>query len=113
MLPIPDKSWVTGEFVQDIVQIKSNELYIVTTLNGGVAFQKILNEIKEKGSFKMILINPDYSSFDLSAKEAREAWKFVHYISAEVPEEFELFQIQYDIRKIQKDINEIKLKNQL
>jgi transcriptional regulator with XRE-family HTH domain len=110
MLPIPDKSWVTGEFVQDITQLKNNELYIVTTLNEGVLFKRILNEIRERGSLKMISINPEYNPFDLPVAEVREVWKFVHYISEEVPEGFELLQMQYDIRKIQQDINDLKLK---
>jgi hypothetical protein len=48
MLPIPDKSWITGEFVQNIVQIKSNELYIVTTLNGGVLFKSFIMKSRKK-----------------------------------------------------------------
>lgn len=48
MLPIPDKSWVTGEFVQDLSSIKNDELYIILTLNEGIVFKKIKNELKEK-----------------------------------------------------------------
>ncbi len=85
MLPIPDKSWVTGEYVQDMGSIKNEDLYIVLTLDEGIVFKKVRNELREKGSFKMISLNPEYEPYDLPANEIREIWKFVHYISEEVP----------------------------
>src|SRR5665648_658189 len=36
MLPIPDKSWVTGEFVQDWSNILSGDAYIILTMNEGI-----------------------------------------------------------------------------
>ncbi|NLO03083.1 MAG: LexA family transcriptional regulator [Bacteroidales bacterium] len=85
MLPIPDKSWVTGEYVQDLNSIKNEGLYIVLTLNEGIVFKKVRNELKEKGGFRMISLNPEYEPYDLPANEIRELWKFVHYIAEEIP----------------------------
>jgi hypothetical protein len=34
----------------------------------------------------MISLNPEYSPYDLAVTEIREVWRFVHYISGEVPE---------------------------
>ncbi|MBL7971479.1 MAG: LexA family transcriptional regulator [Prolixibacteraceae bacterium] len=87
MLPIPDGAWITGEFVQDWNDIKSNDLYVVLTLNQGLVFKQLVNELAEHGCFKLISLNPLYQPYELAASEIREIWKFVHYISREVAEQ--------------------------
>ena len=39
MLPIPDKAWVTGEFLQDWNDILTGEAYVVLTLDDGIVFK--------------------------------------------------------------------------
>lgn len=86
MLPIPDGAWVTGEFVQDWNSIKNGELYVVLTLNEGLVFKQLQNELAERGCFRLISLNKVYEPYELAASEIREIWKFVHYISKEVSE---------------------------
>jgi len=86
MLPIPDKSWVTGEFIQDFSTIKNDGLYIILTMNEGIVFKKVKNEIPEKGSLHLISLNTNYKPYDMPLIEIKEVWKFVHYISSEIPE---------------------------
>jgi phage repressor protein C with HTH and peptisase S24 domain len=86
MLPIPDGAWITGEFVPDWTEIKTGELYVVLTLNEGLVFKQLTNELAEHGHFRMISLNPAYQPYQLGASEIREVWKFVHYISKEVVE---------------------------
>lgn len=85
MLPIPDKSWVTGEFVEDLSTIKNNELYIILTMSEGIVFKKVLNEIDSNRSLKLISLNTEYQPYDLPVNEIREVWKFTHYITNDVP----------------------------
>jgi phage repressor protein C with HTH and peptisase S24 domain len=86
MLPIPDGAWVTGEFVQDWNEIKTGDLYVVLTLNEGLVFKQLKNELAERGCFQLISLNAAYQPYELAATEIREIWKFVHYISREVTE---------------------------
>lgn len=86
MLPIPDGAWITGEFVQDWNEIKTGELYVVLTLNEGLVFKQLRNELAENGRLQLISLNPAYQPFELAASEIHEIWKFVHYISKEVTE---------------------------
>ena len=86
MLPIPDGAWITGEFVQDWNEIKTGNLYVVLTLNEGLVFKQLKNELKERGCFQLVSLNPVYQSYELAATEIREIWKFVHYITREVGE---------------------------
>jgi len=86
MLPIPNKSWVTAEFVQDWGNIQNGEAYIILTLNEGIVFKIIENLIREKGLLRLYSLNPVYEPYDVSIKEVREIWKFTHYISNEIPD---------------------------
>lgn len=108
MLPIRDKSWVVGEYVQDLNSIKDDHPYIVLTLNEGVVFKKIKNELKEKGSLKMISLNTEYIPYDLPVSEIREVWKFVLYITDEIPEPADNQQIFKKLEQIQKEIVEMR-----
>jgi transcriptional regulator with XRE-family HTH domain len=108
MLPVPDRSWVTGEFVQDLGDVKDNGLYVVLTLNEGIVFKKIINELKEKGSLRMISLNTEYSPYDLPLAEVREVWKFVHYISSEVPEPAVPENLNDQFGFIKKELEQIK-----
>jgi phage repressor protein C with HTH and peptisase S24 domain len=86
MLPIPDKSWVTGEFLQDWTQIISGQAYIILTIDEGIVFKIVENRLKEENQIIMYSLNPLYGPFTININEIREVWKFVNYISSEIPE---------------------------
>ncbi len=86
MLPIPDGSYVTGEYLQDWNFIRNHHAYIVITHEDGVVFKVIENNIKTNASIKLHSLNPLYDPFDLPVNQVKEIWKFVNYISAQVPE---------------------------
>jgi len=86
MLPIPDKSWVTGEFMQDWRDIKSGKAYIILTSNDGIVFKVVENEIERSGRLVLYSLNPLYEPYEVHINDVREIWKFVHYISDELPE---------------------------
>jgi len=86
MLPIPSGSLVTGEFVQNWTLVRDGQACIILTLNDGLVFKIIQNLLKTEGKFRLYSLNPMYEPFDIEGKEIREVWKFVHYISSEIPE---------------------------
>jgi transcriptional regulator with XRE-family HTH domain len=86
MLPIPDGSWVTGEFVQDWNNLVNGFAYIIFTLDDGIVFKIVENHIKENGSLMLYSLNPVYEPYDVDVAEIKEIWRFVNYISAEIPE---------------------------
>ena len=85
MLPIPDKSYVTGEYVIDWHDIHDRQAYIILTIDDGIVF-KIVESHLDKGFLRLHSLNPLYHPFDIPLNEIKEVWKFVHYISAEMPE---------------------------
>jgi transcriptional regulator with XRE-family HTH domain len=86
MLPIPDKSWVTAEFLQDWGQIVTGEAYVIFTLDDGIVFKVVENLIGKEGVLRLYSLNPLYEPYDVPVSEIKEVWKFVHYISKELPE---------------------------
>lgn len=86
MLPIPDKSWVTGEFVQDWNNILDGEACIILTLDDGIVFKIVESHISDNGSLTLFSLNPIYESYDVQVNEIREVWRFVHFISSEIPD---------------------------
>lgn len=86
MLPIPEGAWVTGEYVQDWSQIVSGQGYVVFTLDDGIVFKVVENLIAKGGIFRLFSLNPLYEPYELHVSEVKEVWKFVHYISNELPE---------------------------
>ena len=86
MLPIPDKSWVTGEFLQDWTRIISGQAYIILTIDEGIVFKIVENRLSDENKIIMYSLNPLYGPFDIHVNEIREVWRFVNYISSEIPE---------------------------
>lgn len=86
MLPIPDGSWVTGEYMADWKEVKSGHAYIVFTLDDGIVFKIVENRIVENGMLTLYSLNPIYEPYDVHASAIKEIWRFVHYISSELPD---------------------------
>ncbi len=113
MLPIPDGAWVTGEFVQDWSTLKNGDACIITTLNDGVVFKIIENNLSNGKSLKLYSLNPMYEPYDIVPSEIREIWKFTNFISNEIPEphipEKDLLKtvagLQYEMNKIKSKLN--------
>lgn len=112
MLPIPDKAFVTGEFVLDWNQIVTGEACVILTLDDGIVFKIVENRIKTDGVFTLYSLNPTYEPYDVDVTDIREIWKFVHFISQELPEpvlpENELVKavtgLQQDMQQVKKSI---------
>jgi phage repressor protein C with HTH and peptisase S24 domain len=111
MHPIPDGSWVTGEFLQDWMNIVNGKAYIVFTLNDGIVFKILENNILKDGKLILYSLNPLYEPYEVHVNEVKEIWKFVNYISSELPEpvlpEKQIFQ---SIAAMKNDLQRIKAK---
>ncbi|MFZ2338620.1 MAG: LexA family transcriptional regulator [Bacteroidales bacterium] len=109
MFPIPDGSWVTGEFIQDWTELMSGKAYIVFTLDDGIVFKIVENNIRKNGRLTLFSLNPLYEPYEIHIKEVKEIWKFVNYISSELPEpvipEKQIFQ---SIAIMKNDLQRIK-----
>ena len=83
MMPIPDKSWVIGEYVENFYDIKDGSAYVLLTQEEGIVFKVAYNQIKKKKNLLLKSLNPNYDPYEVPATDIREVWKFCNYISAE------------------------------
>ena len=123
MLPIPDGSWVTGEFVQDWREIISGKAYVIFTINDGIVFKVVENNLSKDGKLVLYSLNPIYEPYEVHINEVKEIWKFVNFISSELPDpvlpEKQLIQavavMKNDLERIKarigSDISDIKESN--
>ena len=111
MFPIPEGSWVTGEFVQDWHEIISGKAYIIFTINDGIVFKVVENNLKTDGKLLLYSLNPIYEPYEVHINEVKEIWKFVNYISSELPDpvlpEKQIFQA---VAAMKNDLQRLKAK---
>jgi transcriptional regulator with XRE-family HTH domain len=111
MWPIPHGAWVTGEFVRDWNSLKDGDACIILTLDDGISFKVIHNRIKDDGLLHCISLNPLYQTYQLPVSDVREIWRFMHYISPDLPtERVEMDHLVRTLSEIRKDVGEIKEK---
>lgn len=113
MLPIPDKSFVTGEYVVDWNHIRSHQPYIILTRDEGIVFKIVENRINDQGMLILHSLNPEYQAYELHVSQVREVWKFIHYITSQMPQptntptsvEQQLSQLRKEVKAIQLKLN--------
>jgi transcriptional regulator with XRE-family HTH domain len=111
MPPVADGSWVTGEYVQNWNLIREGMPYIVITLNEGIVFKNVINNIKENGTLLLCSTNPIYEPYSIPVSEVLEVWKFVHFISSEMQEVNSMKdELTIAVVKLQKEVAQLRMK---
>lgn len=109
MPPVPDGSWVTGEFLQNWNFIKSGYPYIVLTKDDGVVFKVLYNKVAERKTLLLCSTNPLYEPYEVPITEVLEVWKFVNFISSELPEpNLSKDDIANTVMNLQREVTELK-----
>lgn len=110
MLPIPEKAWVTGEYVVDWKELRTGEACVVLTMDDGIVFKIIENRIEKEGKMILYSLNPLYEPFEINVSGIREIWKFIHFISHEIPEPvLPENQLVRTVAGLKQDIERLKL----
>ena len=86
MPPVNQGSIVVGEFIQDWTSMKAGEQFILVTKSEGIVFKTIGLSAEKPGLLTLISTNLNYQPYEIPYSELLEAWKFVCYISRELPE---------------------------
>jgi transcriptional regulator with XRE-family HTH domain len=110
MLPIPSGAWVTGVFIQDWTTLRDRDAYIILTMEEGVVFKVVENRIKTEGKLLLHSLNPLYEPYEISTRDIREIWQFVHYISPKIPENLnsENYHLVETVKQLRNDIQAIQ-----
>lgn len=112
MLPIADKSFVLGEFIEDWTEVKDGTDCIVVSKNDGVVFKSVFNQIKKNKTLLLHSSNPVFHDYEVPVSEVLEMWKFVRLYTKEVPHshapqplEEVVNEIRMNVRKLMKDMH--------
>ncbi|MBK7128809.1 MAG: helix-turn-helix domain-containing protein [Crocinitomicaceae bacterium] len=85
MPPVSDGSFVIAEYVENWNNIKDGYPYIVITEDDGIVFKVLYKRLEDNQSFQLCSTNPLYSPYEVHATKILEIWKFVNYISSDMP----------------------------
>lgn len=109
MPPVSDGSHVVGEYVQNWETIKDGTPCIVITKDDGIVF-KIVHKIpNQKNKLQLSSTNPIYQPYVVSVNDIIEVWKFVNYISHDLPDVvIDENDLVKSVKGIQKQVNELK-----
>jgi transcriptional regulator with XRE-family HTH domain len=111
MLPIPDRSYIITEYVENWQNIKDGHAYIVLTENDGIVFKVLYNQVRKKKNILLKSLNPFYKPYELPVTEVREIWSFVQYFTDELPEPFnELEQMKSMFTDLTKKVEKLSSK---
>lgn len=109
MPPVVEGSFVIGEFVQNWMTIRSGTPCIVVTKDEGIVFKVVHNLLETSQSFQLCSTNTFYKPYLVHANDVIEIWKFVNYISPELPEVRQDDEgLTKTVRDLQKEIYELK-----
>jgi transcriptional regulator with XRE-family HTH domain len=109
MLPIPDKSWVIGEYLENWYDIKDGDAYIILTQEEGLVFKVAVNQLKKKKNLVLKSLNTTYEPYELHIGEIREVWKFCNYISNTLPDNSLMKdEVLSKIIKLEQEVKSIK-----
>ncbi len=80
MLPVPPKSYVISEYVQDWTDLKTDERYILLTKDEGVVFKRVRIH-PHRRSYELISDNPEFKPYFIKQSQVLEVWKVRGMIS--------------------------------
>lgn len=109
MPPVVEGSYVVGEFVQNWMSIRNGTPCIVVTKNDGIVFKVVHNLLESEQCFQLCSTNTFYQPYQVHVNDIIEIWKFVNYISPELPDvQIDDKEIARSLKQLQQDVHELK-----
>lgn len=110
MLPVKEGSWITAEFVQNWMLLKSGTPCIVVTQQEGIVFKIVHNYIEQENCLLLESLNSLYEPYKVAIADVVEIWQFVHVLSAELPEpSLSPEEVIQSIVQLQKEVKQLKM----
>src|SRR5690606_4323568 len=108
MLPIPENSDVTGEYVEDWYSIKPKTPCIVILKNNQDFVFKLVTFQKDR-TFLLESMNPIYKPYTVAPNEVLEIWKFHSFTSKQVPEAVsDLTILLQEIKSLKEEVRSVR-----
>lgn len=110
MLPLKDGAYVVARFVEDLTHIKNGSTYVVVTLNNGITYKRVKNNLKDEGTITLISDNKSYAPFSVPASEVVELWEFTCSINTQEydAQELKISSIAQMLNELQVELKSIQ-----
>ncbi len=109
MPPVSEGSYVVAEYLENWNTIKDGFPHIVVTLDDGIVFKNVYKRLNDNQSFQLCSTNPLYEPYEVHANDIVEIWKFVNYISSDMPTtEFKESELTKVILDLQTEVKHLK-----
>jgi transcriptional regulator with XRE-family HTH domain len=109
MLPIPPGAWITAQYLDDWTLLKDGQAAVVLTLDDGLTFKIIENQIESRGMLKLVSLNPAYKPYTVKISNVREIWLFSLFISPFLPSgNIDHEHLLHAIQELQMDVKELR-----
>lgn len=109
MPPVVEGSYVVAEFIQNWMSIRNGTPCIVVTKDDGIVFKVVHNLLSSEQSFQLCSTNTFYEPYKVHANDIIEMWKFVNYISPELPEvRIDDNDLSKSLRSLQSEVSQLK-----
>ena len=83
MLPMKEGSFVIGRFVEDRNEITDGKTYVLITINDGMVYKRVYNQINQNNSLLLVSDNKNYKAFEVPIDEVLELWEFTCSINTQ------------------------------
>tara|TARA_R110002050_G_scaffold286087_1_gene436053 strand:+ start:6577 stop:7413 length:837 start_codon:yes stop_codon:yes gene_type:complete len=115
MLPVQPGSYIIGEFVEDWRSIKNNLSYILLTLNDGIVYKRVENELAQNNRLLLKSDNRDYKPYYLEGDQILELWLAKGVLSFQVPQEQDIRDTENNLilaslEEMRKEMQQLKQK---
>ena len=84
MLPVLPGAYIICEYVSDWHAIRNEECYVLVTLDEGVVYKRVINNL-DKRELLLKSDNTAYDSYSVTTENLIEAWRAIGYTSFDLP----------------------------
>lgn len=81
MLPVLPGSYVLSEYLQDWTELVDGATYVLLTLNDGIVYKRVYNQMSQNNELMLKSDNSDYRPYNIRIDEVSEIWKAIGVIS--------------------------------
>lgn len=114
MLPVKSGSYIVARFIEDLRDLKNGKTYIILTMNDGIVYKRVYDEIEEHNMLLLASDNKKYDPYYVPIEEVIELWEFTCSINTQEYDEHELkissiagmlTQLGVELKELQKSVN--------
>ena len=111
MLPLRSGSIIIGEYLDNWLDIKDGQTYVIISEREGVEYKRVFlkDGIGEEKSLVLKSDNLAYSPYEIPLDDVREVWKARMYMSADFPDpEMSIEKLSSIVMDLQQEVMRMK-----